>query len=383
MTSSAVHIPRPAPLCHPEGGHTMSWHRLVLVFAIVLSLVADAHAQQLPRAGSPEDVGLSSERLRRLSAAFRTGVDPDTYGIPIVSSSVDFAGALTLVLTIAALGVVDAQEAALPGVTIVLTNQASGLFRQATTNDDGRYFITALTPGLYEIAAELGGFKRYTRRDVRLDLGRTTTLDVQMEIGALTEVVTVQASTPLVDLTSKEIGGNVTNREVTMLPSVNGNFVGMVALLPGIVSNVSTESFGSDAVSVNGMDSRNNNFMLDGANNNDDVIGQRAGTQARTPIEAIQTRSHVINVPPDLLASGEHFALDFSICPKDGRPAPSAVAVDAWMPAHKHGMNYKAEVKSYGGGRFYATGLMFHMPGVWQFLFDIDGARIAESIPVE
>ena len=61
----------------------------------------------------------------------------------------------------------------------------------------------------------------------------------------------------------------------------------MVALLPGIVANISTESFGSDAVSVNGMDSRNNNFMLDGANNNDDVIGQRAGSQARTPIEAI------------------------------------------------------------------------------------------------
>ena len=72
-----------------------------------------------------------------------------------------------------------------------------------------------------------------------------------------------------------------------MLPSVNGNFVGMVALLPGVISNISTESFGSDAISANGLDSRNNNFMLDGANNNDDVIGQRAGSQARTPLEAI------------------------------------------------------------------------------------------------
>jgi hypothetical protein len=181
----------------------------------------------------------------------------------------------------------DAQDAVLPGVTITATNQATGIFREAVTNADGTYFIPALTPGQYEIAAELGGFKRYSRRDVRLDLGRTTTLDVRMELGALTETVSVSAATPLVDLTSKEIGGNVTNREVTMLPSVNGNFVGAVALLPGIVSNISTESFGSDAVSVNGMDSRNNNFMLDGANNNDDVIGQRAGGQARAPVEAI------------------------------------------------------------------------------------------------
>jgi hypothetical protein len=189
----------------------------------------------------------------------------------------------------------DAQEAVLPGVTITATNQATGIFREAVTNADGTYFIPALTPGLYEIAAELNGFKRYSQRDVRLDLGRTATLDVRMELGALTETVNVSAATPLVDLTSKEIGGNVTNQEVTMLPSVNGNFVGMVALLPGIVSNISTESFGSDAVSVNGMDSRNNNFMLDGANNNDDVIGQRAGGQARTPLEAIAEFQVVTN----------------------------------------------------------------------------------------
>ena len=86
---------------------------------------------------------------------------------------------------------------------------------------------------------------------------------------------------------------------------------------------------------------------------------------------------------PGRISVGEHFALDFSICPKDGRPPPSTVAVDAWMPVHKHGMNYKAEVKSYGGGRFYATGLMFHMPGLWQFRFDIDGERVTEDIPIE
>ena len=86
---------------------------------------------------------------------------------------------------------------------------------------------------------------------------------------------------------------------------------------------------------------------------------------------------------PARISVGEHFALDFSVCGKDGRPPPSVVVVDAWMPAHKHGMNYKAEVKSYGGGRFYATGLMFHMPGLWQFLFDVDGERIADNLPIE
>ena len=181
----------------------------------------------------------------------------------------------------------DPQGAAVAGATLTITNQATGVYRQTVTGDDGAYFVTALPPGIYTLAAESPGFKKYSRAGIRLDLGRTTTLDLPLEIGGLAETVTITAETPLVDVTSKEIGGNVTNREVTSLPSVNGNFVGMVALLPGMVANISTESFGSDAVSANGMDSRNNNFLLDGANNNDDVIGQRAGGQARTPIEAI------------------------------------------------------------------------------------------------
>ena len=101
------------------------------------------------------------------------------------------------------------------------------------------------------------------------------------------EELTVAAEAPIVDVTSKEVGGNITSRELTDCP-VNRNFIGFIGLLPGVVPNISTESFGSDSVSVNGQDARNNNYLLDGANNNDDVIGQRAGTQARTPIEAIQ-----------------------------------------------------------------------------------------------
>ena len=191
--------------------------------------------------------------------------------------------------------VVDAQSAAIPGATITITNQNTGVMRQTVSNADGSYFMTAISPGSYALEAELSGFSKFNRRDVRLDLGRTTTVDVQLTVGRVTETVTITAETPLVDVTSKEIGGNITSREATSLPSVNGNFVGIVALLPGVISNISTESFGSDAVSVNGLDSRNNNFMLDGANNNDDVIGQRAGSQARTPLEAVAEVQVVTN----------------------------------------------------------------------------------------
>src|SRR5947208_2898893 len=92
-----------------------------------------------------------------------------------------------------------------------------------------------------------------------------------------------------------ELRGRVVDTQSGVLPGVNGNFVGFVGLLPGIVPSISTESFGSDSISVNGQDPRNNNYMLDGGNNNDDVIGQRAGTQARTPIEAIQEFQVITN----------------------------------------------------------------------------------------
>jgi hypothetical protein len=176
--------------------------------------------------------------------------------------------------------VVDAQDAVLPGVNVMVRNQETGMFRQGVSTNDGTYFLSGVTPGTYELTAELAGFKKYARPNLRLEVGRTATVDVQLEVGGLEEQMTVTAEAPLVDVTSKEVGGHITARELTDLPTVNRNFIGFIGLLPGVIANISTESFGSDAVTVNGQDSRNNNYLIDGANNNDDVIGQRAGTQA-------------------------------------------------------------------------------------------------------
>jgi hypothetical protein len=189
----------------------------------------------------------------------------------------------------------DAQGGALPGVTVVVRNQDTGMFRETISNADGTYFVSGLVPGRYEIRAELQGFKTFTRQDVPLEIGRTATIDITLEVGALTEVVTVTGAASTIDLTSKEVGGRVTDRELTGLPSVNRNFVGVIGILPGVIPSISTESFGSDSITVNGQDPRNNNYMLDGANNNDDVIGQRAGTQARTAIESVQEFQVITN----------------------------------------------------------------------------------------
>ncbi len=191
--------------------------------------------------------------------------------------------------------VLDPQGAMLPGVTVTVRNQDTGMFRETISGQDGTFIVGGIVPGRYELSAELQGFKKFLRRGVELEIGKTTSVDVPLEVGSLSEVVNVSAETPMLDVTSKEVGGNITSRELVELPTINGNFVGFVGLLPGIVPTISTESFGSDSIAVNGQDPRNNNYMLDGGNNNDDVIGQRAGTQARTPIEAIQEFQVITN----------------------------------------------------------------------------------------
>lgn len=184
--------------------------------------------------------------------------------------------------------VVDQQGGVLPGVAVVARNQETGLYRETVSSGDGTFFMSGMTPGIYRVEAELQGFRRALLQDVRIEVGRTASIEVKLEVGAVAEAVTVQGEAPVVDVTSKEVGGNITSRELIDLPSVNRNYIGFIGLLPGIVPNISTESFGSDSINVNGQDSRNNNYALDGASNNDDVIGQRAGTQARTPLESIQ-----------------------------------------------------------------------------------------------
>ena len=95
----------------------------------------------------------------------------------------------------------------------------------------------------------------------------------------------------------------------------------------------------------------------------------------------------VYRTRPAKLAVGEHFAIDALVCAKGQSAAPAGLRVDATMPEHRHGMNYRATVAAKGGGRYVAEGLLFHMPGRWQLLFDVEargGAdRLATDIVLE
>jgi hypothetical protein len=80
----------------------------------------------------------------------------------------------------------------------------------------------------------------------------------------------------------------------------------------------------------------------------------------------------VYRTVPPTIEVGKHFSLDALVCAETGTPVLERV--DATMPEHRHGMNYRATVGAKGPGRYVAEGLMFHMPGLWQLVFDVERA---------
>jgi hypothetical protein len=90
---------------------------------------------------------------------------------------------------------------------------------------------------------------------------------------------------------------------------------------------------------------------------------------------------------PARIAVGEHFAVELVVCPRAGAPGPESVRVDAHMPEHRHGMNYRPTVTAQGDGRYRADGLLFHMPGHWELVFEVRAAgrtdRLTRSVELE
>ena len=102
------------------------------------------------------------------------------------------------------------------------------------------------------------------------------------------------------------------------------------------------------------------------------VAGDRIATGARYAIAYRSTPSPIV--------IGQHFALDITVCPLGDARAPLAVRVDASMPDHRHGMNYRPTVVAKGAGHYRAEGLLFHMGGKWEIAFDVRAAGMDERI---
>jgi len=174
--------------------------------------------------------------------------------------------------------VVDPSGAVLPGVKVVLVNEATSVSRDGKTSDNGDYDFVEVPVGTYRLEFDLTGFKKNIRRGVGLDINQVITLNMTMQLGATQEVVDVTSEAPLVETTSTQLGAVVNDRTVSQLPLNSRDTYQLLQLQPGVMSTVGSSNsivYGSNnagAVSVNGGRGRSNNFSVNGGDANDQFV---------------------------------------------------------------------------------------------------------------
>jgi hypothetical protein len=126
--------------------------------------------------------------------------------------------------------VTDPSGGVIPGVSITVANVETNVSNNALTNDSGLFEVPFLMPGQYTVTAELSGFKRYFRQGIALNVGSKVSLDITLEVGEVSESVTVTAQEPLLDTTSASIGQVMDNRRIMELPVLGNNVMLMAGL---------------------------------------------------------------------------------------------------------------------------------------------------------
>ena len=128
--------------------------------------------------------------------------------------------------------ILDSTGAALEGARVQVTNKETGLTREVLTSMEGDYSVPALLPGIYQIAVEVPGFRRLVQEAI-IEAGRSTVLDLTLQVGAVGETVMVHAMPPQMRYDSYEISGVVTRTQVQALPLNGRSFLELAKLEPG------------------------------------------------------------------------------------------------------------------------------------------------------
>ena len=198
------------------------------------------------------------------------------FGIAIAAVAVYAQSASTGALT----GVVtDASGAVVPGAAIQLTNLSTGETRTVASQADGIYAAPLLQPANYRVDVSKEGFKTFTFPTVGIAVTETATLNVKLDVGTITEHVTVSATAQQLDTESAEMGTVTNERMINDLPLAARNYLQIISLNPGISAEItnagdlgrgaSSQATGSAGFSANGGATNDNNFQMNGVEVND------------------------------------------------------------------------------------------------------------------
>ena len=174
--------------------------------------------------------------------------------------------------------VIDQTGGGLPGVTVTITSVDRKTVDSVVTNESGQYVKDRLLPGRYEVAVEISGFKRAVYPDILVSVDTQTTLDVKLQVGDITESVTVEGFSPLLKTDRADVATSFDTKQLTELPVLDRNFTKFVLLTPGTQQlqwnhAASENPQGSTQTMVNGQHFSGTTYQLDGTENRDPILG--------------------------------------------------------------------------------------------------------------
>jgi len=183
----------------------------------------------------------------------------------------------------------DPSAAVMPGVTVTVTNDATGEKHTQPTNEVGAYAFTTLFPGTYSIHAEMSGFRPIDIRAISLQVNQTARYDLTLEVGPLTQSVEVQAAIPVLATETTDIGQVISNKQVMDLPLNGRNYIQLAGLTNGVILTSGAPPWGPESGGPNLMSQggrvTQNSFLVDGV----ETRIQREGRYGlNLSIEAIQ-----------------------------------------------------------------------------------------------
>src|SRR5215475_11345814 len=165
---------------------------------------------------------------------------------------------------------IDPGGAIIPGVEVQLINVDTNATRMSVTNEQGQYNFSAINPGSYKIKATLPGFKTFERQGLTIGTQEFQTIDIKLEVGAVTEEVQVTAESPILETSNASTGASLDAVALEALPSPGRSIFLMANLQPTVQTsgnahwNRMQDQVGNSAVSMGGGGVRANNFVVDG-----------------------------------------------------------------------------------------------------------------------
>ena len=192
--------------------------------------------------------------------------------------------------------VTDDTGAVIPGVQVTIANEDQGTSVEVGTQGDGTYYLPNIRPGTYSIRMESDGFRSHFVGDLRLEVGSVLTYDAVLEVGSLTETVTVEAASPLLETSRGSLAAVVENKRVLELPLVNREVFDLIDLTPGAQRMRNSNRAGGGDVTIAGGRTRSAGVFIDGVVNSRTGIGATI-TELSPPVDAISEVRVEANAP--------------------------------------------------------------------------------------